>query len=76
VDVRGLKQVGTMLNGEVFITPDQIDSQQPDFTTLPATLFDQVDVIKSPPRLRPRAASRARSIFTLIGRGFAEWLHL
>jgi len=48
VDVRGLPQVGTMLNGEVFITPDQIDSQQPDFTTLPATLFNQVDVIKSP----------------------------
>jgi len=36
-----------MLNGEVFITPDQIDSQQPDFTSLPATLFNQVDVIKS-----------------------------
>jgi TonB-dependent receptor len=48
VDVRGLPQVGNMLNGEVFITPDQIDSQQPDFTTLPATLFNQVDVIKSP----------------------------
>jgi TonB-dependent receptor len=48
VAVRGLPQVGTMLNGEVFITPDQIDSQQPDFTTLPATLFNQVDVIKSP----------------------------
>ena len=48
VDVRGLPQVGTMLNGEVFVTPDQIDSQQPDFTTLPATLFNQVDVIKSP----------------------------
>ena len=48
VDVRGLPQVGTMLNGEVFITPDQIDSPQPDFTTLPATLFNQVDVIKSP----------------------------
>jgi TonB-dependent receptor len=47
VDVRGLPQVGTMLNGDVFITPDQIDSQQPDFTTLPATLFNQVDVIKS-----------------------------
>jgi len=47
VNVRGLPQVGTMLNGEVFITPDQIDSQQPDFTTLPATLFNQVDVIKS-----------------------------
>ncbi|MFZ8299886.1 hypothetical protein ACO1LN_13995, partial [Staphylococcus aureus] len=37
-----------MLNGEVFITPDQIDSQQPDFTSMPATLFNQVDVIKSP----------------------------
>jgi TonB-dependent receptor len=48
VSVRGLPQVGTMLNGEVFITPDQIDSQQPDFTALPATLFNQVDVIKSP----------------------------
>ena len=48
VDVRGLPQVGTMLNGEVFISPDQIDSQQPDFSTLPATLFNQVDVIKSP----------------------------
>ena len=47
VDVRGLPQVGTMLNGEVFISPDQIDSQQPDFSTLPATLFNQVDVIKS-----------------------------
>lgn len=48
VDVRGLPEVGTMLNGEVFITPDQIDSQQPDFSTLPATLFRGVDVIKSP----------------------------
>ena len=47
MDVRGLPQVGTMLNGEVFISPDQIDSQQPDFTTLPSTLFNQVDVIKS-----------------------------
>lgn len=48
VAVRGLPQVGTMLNGEVFISPDSIDSQQPDFSTLPATLFNQVDVIKSP----------------------------
>ncbi len=48
VDVRGLPEVGTMLNGEVFISPDQIDSHQPDFTTLPATMFNQVDVIKSP----------------------------
>jgi TonB-dependent receptor len=48
VDVRGLPEVGTTLNGEVFITPDQIDSQQPDFSTLPATLFQRVDVVKSP----------------------------
>jgi TonB-dependent receptor len=48
VDVRGLPEVGTMMNGEVFITPDQIDSQQPDFTMLPATLFRGVDVLKSP----------------------------
>jgi TonB-dependent receptor len=48
VDVRGLPEVGSMLNGEVFITPDQITSQQPDFETLPATLFNQVDVLKSP----------------------------
>jgi TonB-dependent receptor len=47
VDIRGLPQVGTMMNGEVFISPDQIDSQQPDFGTLPASLFNQVDVIKS-----------------------------
>ncbi|MBV8342989.1 MAG: TonB-dependent receptor plug domain-containing protein, partial [Gammaproteobacteria bacterium] len=48
VNVRGLPQVGSMLNGEVFITPDQITGQQPNFETLPATLFNQVDVIKSP----------------------------
>ena len=48
VDVRGLPQVGSMLNGEAFITPDQITGQQPDFETIPATLFNQVDVIKSP----------------------------
>ncbi len=47
VDVRGLPEVGTTLNGEVFITPDQIDSQQPDFSLLPASLFRGVDVIKS-----------------------------
>ena len=47
VDVRGLPQVGTMLNGEVFITADQIDSQQPDFSMLPSTLFHGADVVKS-----------------------------
>ncbi|HEU4856408.1 MAG TPA: TonB-dependent receptor [Rhodanobacteraceae bacterium] len=47
VNVRGLPEVGTMLNDEVFITPDQIDSQQPDFSLLPASLFRGVDVLKS-----------------------------
>ena len=77
VDVRGLPQVGTMLNGEVFITPDQIDSQQPDFTTLPATLFNQVDVIKSPTagQTCERHLGLARSSH-LSALGFAEWLHL
>ena len=72
VDVRGLPQVGTMLNGEVFITPDQIDAQQPDFTTLPATLFNQVDVIKSPTSARLRPASVARSICIPIGPGICR----
>ena len=77
VDVRGLPQVGTMLNGEVFITPDQIDSQQPDFTTLPATLFNQVDVIKSPTARQTveRHLRCARSTH-LSALGFAAWLHL
>ena len=77
VDVRGLPQVGTMLNGEVFISPDQIDSQQPDFTMLPATLFRGVDVLKSPNRehdLR-RHQRRARPAH-LSAVGSAERLHL
>jgi TonB-dependent receptor len=48
VNIRGLPQVGSMLNGEVFITPDQITSQEPNFEALAATMFNQVDVIKSP----------------------------
>jgi outer membrane receptor for Fe3+-dicitrate len=73
VDVRGLPQVGTMLNGEVFISPDQIDSQQPDFTTLPATLFNQVDVIKSPTASQTEpAASAVRSICIPFGPGICR----
>lgn len=47
VDVRGLPEVGTLLNGEAFITPDQIVSQQPNFSTIPSELFSGADVIKS-----------------------------
>jgi TonB-dependent receptor len=77
VDVRGLPQVGTMLNGEVFITPDQIDSQQPDFTTLPATLFNQVDVIKSPTASQTEGGiSGSLDLAHLSALGFAAWVHL
>ena len=77
VDVRGLPQVGSMLNGEVFITPDQITSQQPDFETLPATLFNQVDVIKSPTASQTdeRHQRLARSAH-LSALGSAAWIHL
>ncbi len=77
VDVRGLPQVGTMLNGEVFITPDQIDSQQPDFTTLPATLFNQVDVIKSATAGQTvERHQRCDQSAYLSALGFAAWVHL
>jgi TonB-dependent receptor len=47
VEIRGLPQVGTLLNGEVFVTADTIDSVQPNFTDIPATLFSGADVVKS-----------------------------
>lgn len=47
VSVRGLPQVGTTINGEAFITADQIVSQEPNFTTIPSQLFGGADVIKS-----------------------------
>jgi len=48
LSVRGLPEVGTTLNGMPFITADNIDSIQPNYGTLPATLFSGVDVFKSP----------------------------
>jgi TonB-dependent receptor len=48
ISVRGLPEVGTTLNGLPFITADNIDSIQPNYGTLPATLFSGVDVFKSP----------------------------
>lgn len=47
VEIRGLPQVGSLLNGEVFVTADTIDSVQPNFTDIPATLFSGADVYKS-----------------------------
>ena len=48
VNVRGLPQVGTTLNGESFVTAGQIVSVQPNFTDIPSQLFSGADVIKSP----------------------------
>jgi len=48
VNVRGLPQVGTTLNGETFLTAGQIVSAQPNFTDIPSQLFAGADVIKTP----------------------------
>ncbi|MEY2149955.1 TonB-dependent receptor [Rhodanobacter sp. 115] len=47
VEVRGLPQVGTWINGESFLTAGQIVSVQPNFTDIPSQLFAGADVIKS-----------------------------
>lgn len=48
VNIRGLGQVLTTLNGERFIGGSNIDGAQPNFTDIPPTLFSGVDVYKSP----------------------------
>ncbi len=48
VSVRGLPQVGTLLNGAPFLTTGNIVSVQPDFSDIPSQLFAGADVIKSP----------------------------
>ncbi len=48
VEIRGLPQAAVTLNGESFITPDQIVSQQPNFQSVPPSLFAGADVIKTP----------------------------
>lgn len=47
VQIRGLPQVDTTLNGEVFLSATTIDSSRADFGDLPAQLFSGVDVYKS-----------------------------
>lgn len=58
VSVRGLPEVATTLNGEVFLSPGgdnglngggfpDLASNQPDFIDIPPTLFEGVDVKKS-----------------------------
>jgi iron complex outermembrane receptor protein len=47
VNVRGMPQVSTLLNGEQFLSAGSITTAQPDFTDIPAELLSRVDVIKS-----------------------------
>jgi TonB-dependent receptor len=47
VEVRGLPQVATLLNGETFLTTGTIGTAQPDFNDIPSQLFSGADVYKS-----------------------------
>jgi TonB-dependent receptor len=47
INIRGLPQVGTFLNGEAFLTTGSIVSVQPNFTDIPSQLFAGADVIKA-----------------------------
>lgn len=47
VQIRGLPQVDTTLNGEVFLSATTIDSSGADFGDLPSQLFSGVSVYKS-----------------------------
>lgn len=47
VNVRGLPQVVTLMNGEAFLGAGSITSVQPSFTDIPSQLFSGASVIKS-----------------------------
>ena len=48
VNVRGLPQVTTQLNGEEYLGANSITTVQPNFGDIPSQLFAGVDVIKTP----------------------------
>lgn len=48
VEVRGLPEVATLMNGRPYISASNIDSMQPDFLSVPAELMSGVVVMKSP----------------------------
>ena len=48
VQIRGLSNVATSLNGETFLSATTIDSSGADFGDLPSQLFSGADVYKSP----------------------------
>lgn len=47
VNVRGMPQVSTLMNGEQFLSASSITTTQPEFTDIPAELLSRVDVLKS-----------------------------
>lgn len=48
VQIRGLGNVGTSLNGETFLSATTIDQSAADFGDLPSTLFSGASIYKSP----------------------------
>ncbi|KPH95725.1 hypothetical protein AMS58_05950 [Pseudoalteromonas porphyrae] len=48
INVRGMPQVTSLLNGEQFLSAGSITQLQPDFTDIPAALLSGIDVLKSP----------------------------
>lgn len=47
LNIRGMPQVLTTLNGEQFLSPNSITGVQPDYSDIPAGLMSGVDVYKS-----------------------------
>ncbi|WP_304275813.1 TonB-dependent receptor [Caulobacter segnis] len=47
INIRGLPQVSTLLNGEVYLGAQSITTVQPNFNDIPSQLFSGADVIKS-----------------------------
>lgn len=47
VNVRGMAQVSTLMNGEQFLSASSITGTQPELTDIPAELLSRVDVLKS-----------------------------
>lgn len=47
LNVRGMPQVNTTLNGEQFLAAGSITTVQPDFADIPSTMVSGMDVIKS-----------------------------
>jgi TonB-dependent receptor len=48
VNIRGLPQVTTLMNGEAFLGANSVTSTQPNFTDIPSQLFSGATVFKSP----------------------------